>query len=294
MKYAGEREPQWEKHRMSSGEYSLGEYVLEGHVLSDVGRVRKNNEDNFILLGAINEDAGNRKTTDVCASYPIGKWNCIAVFDGMGGGERGEEASGIAATEILSSMEKLEEYANHMQLDEAMREGFRRANNAIVQLQEESLVYGTTGTVCCTDGERFKIYHLGDSRAYLFRDGQLFQLTRDQTVAQMKTDAGFYNREDPRFEAEKHQLTEYIGCDWTTENLRPIESEWIEIQPEDRLVLCSDGLYDMCTDEQIAVILKEVSETDEASDSLVREALANGGRDNVTCIVARVKTKRYR
>lgn len=293
MRTVWEKETQWENHPVTSGEDSVEKYVLEGHVNSDVGCVRKNNEDNFILLKAINENAANRKTADVCAAYPVGKWNCIAVFDGMGGGEKGEEASRIAATEILSALEKLGEYASGSQVDEAMHGGFGKANKEIVRLQQESRVYGTTGTVCCTDGHRFKIYHLGDSRAYLFRDEQLFQLTRDQTVAQMKIDAGFYSKDDVRIEAEKHQLTEYIGCDWTNENLRPIESEWIEVQPGDQLVLCSDGVYDMCTDAQIENILKKASGTDDASDALVKEALANGGRDNATCTVAKVIRKSY-
>lgn len=293
MNRVGNREAQWENHQMSSRECSVSEYILEGHAASDVGNVRKNNEDNFILRKAINENAANQKSADVCAAYRLGRWNCIAVFDGMGGGEKGEEASQSAATAILATLEQLGEYASYGQIDEAIRQGFVNANNAIVKLQQESAVYGTTGTVCCMDGRKFRIYHLGDSRAYLFREGQLFQLTRDQTVAQMKIDAGFYSKDDPQVEAEKHQLTEYIGCDWTTENLRPIESAWIEIQSGDIIVLCSDGLYDMCTDMEMEHILRKASGTDGAADELVEKALANGGRDNVTCIVAKVTIKRH-
>ena len=288
-----DREPQWGEYPMPTRGGFFGEYVLEGHVTSDVGLVRKNNEDNFILRKSINENASSQKNADVCASYHIGEWNCIAVFDGMGGGEKGEEASRIAAIEVLSALEQIGDGAGQRQIDEAMRAGFVRANRAIIKMQQESAVYGTTGTVCCLDGHRFKIYHLGDSRAYLFRDEQLFQLTRDQTVAQMKIDAGFYDKDDPRIEAEKHQLTEYIGYDWTTENMRPIESEWIEIRSGDQLILCSDGLYDMCTDMEMEDILKKASEADKASDALVEKALTNGGRDNVTCIVAKMTTKRY-
>lgn len=275
-----------------AGDSLHDEYILAGCAASHVGNVRKNNEDNYILSKRMNEKARNEQTDEVYIAQCMGKWNCVGVFDGMGGGEKGEVASNIAATEVLHAVEKMEAYAAERQVDEAVQGAFQRANNAVVEIQKMSNVYGTTGTVCCMDGCRFRIYHLGDSRAYLFREGCLYQLTKDQTVAQMKIDAGFYTKDDPRVEMEMHQLTEYIGYDWTKENLCPVESEWMELKSGDRILLCSDGLYDMCTECQIDAILKENEKSNEAAEALVAAALENGGRDNVTCVIVKVTVKK--
>ena len=137
----------------------------------------------------------------------------------------------------------------------------------------------------CSNGVEFKIYHLGDSRAYLSREDELLQLTKDQTLAQMKLDVGMYREDDPAAEADKHKLTEYIGRDWTRENIRPVESRWIPIQAGDCVLLCSDGLYDMCKNEEIANILRVNSTTEEKTASLVRSAIIRGGEDNITCVI---------
>lgn len=265
-------------------------YVLQGHVKSHVGCVRTNNEDNYILLGQLNKDAANEAEADTYSSHPMGEWSCIGIFDGMGGGEKGEVAANIAATELKKSMEQMQEYqyAGSRDVDSKVREAFLSANNQIVEMQSHVGVYGTTGTVCCLNGSQFRIYHLGDSRAYLFRDGQLFKLTSDQTVAQMKIDAGFYDKDDPRVQMEMHQLTKYIGCDGSGEYLKPQESEWMPLKRDDRILLCSDGLYDMCSPEQIRGILAENPASDDASEALIAAALENGGRDNVTCLVAKI------
>lgn len=253
-------------------------------VATDVGRIRSNNEDNFLLDGLINACAEER----VCRvlAEPVGsEWRFFGVFDGMGGGEKGEEASRIAAELFGQAALVLKKDSTRGLVDERMRRAFLDTNNRIVLLQQEYRIYGTTGTVLCTDGKAFKIYHLGDSRAYLLRDGELFRLTRDQTLAQMKIEVGIYEEDDPQAQIEKHKLTEYIGRDWTRENLRPVESEWIDIQPGDRVLLCSDGLYDMCQDSQVAEVMKEAPSVEAAARELVQLALEGGGEDNVTCMV---------
>lgn len=265
-----------------------GKYILEGHAVTHVGHARENNEDNYILLNAWNEKAKDAHVSDICVSHSMGNWNCIGVFDGMGGGDLGEVASRLGTTEVLSATKALDRNATYEQVDAAMERAFLEANNAVVHLQQDNNIYGTTGTVCCLDGYRLRIYHLGDSRAYLFRENQLYLLTRDQTVAQIKIDAGLYEKDDRRLERERHQLTEYIGCDDTKENIRPVESQWMDIKHKDRILLCSDGLYDMCSEEQIKHILQNTQDTDETAEALVQKALENGGKDNVTCLVVKI------
>ena len=137
----------------------------------------------------------------------------------------------------------------------------------------------------CTNGAEFKIYHLGDSRAYLVHEDELIQITKDQTLAQMKMEVGMYREDDPSVEADKHKLTEYIGRDWTKENLKPVESRWLSVRRNDRILLCSDGLYDMCADDVISGILRKNTSVAEIASELVNTAKANGGEDNITCVV---------
>lgn len=258
---------------------------LRACLVSDVGLVRKNNEDNFLLCGQINESLQDRCTTGFLSEKGDRAWKVMGVFDGMGGGRKGELAA-RAAAEIFRDLAGELGTEDTAAVDERMRKGFLDANNKVTLLQKDDLVYGTTGTVACIGNRAFKIYHLGDSRAYLLRDGRLLRLTKDQTLAQMKIDAGLYREDDPRAKGERHKLTEYIGRDWTGENLRPQESRWMPLKKNDRLLLCSDGLYDMCPHERMESVLQETADVEKAALALMETALKNGGEDNVTCLVA--------
>lgn len=259
---------------------------FSGSVVSDVGCIRTNNEDNYILGMHMNADSCSHSGFSVSATGQSGHWQFAGVFDGMGGGDKGELASQKTARIFLDTFSRLKEDSAKQNVDLMVRNAFLEANNMIVALQRECNIFGTTGTVLCTDGKEFKIFHLGDSRAYLVREGRLFQLTKDQTLAQMKVDAGLYDENAPQAEADKHKLTEYIGRDWTRENLRPMESQWMPVQKTDRLLLCSDGLYDMCSDAEIEKILQKSSNPKTQVTELTEAARRNGGADNITCIVA--------
>lgn len=258
------------------------ENVLTGAAVSDIGCLRENNEDNFILVRQINETCAN--SCEAVAESRRDPWFFAGVFDGMGGGEKGEIAALSAAQVFRHAIGQLPSDTSEGEADRILREAFLDANNKIIDMND-SRIYGTTGTVLAVHASAYKIYHLGDSRAYLFRDGQLLPLTRDQTLAQMKIDVGLYTADDPQAEADKHKLTEYIGKDQTRQHLCPVESGWIPGKPGDRLLLCSDGLYDMCTDQQILEILSQSSDVFCNTKALVSAARDNGGVDNVTCVL---------
>lgn len=259
---------------------------FSGSVASDVGCVRGNNEDNYILGTHLNADSSDHSECSVSAPDRSGHWHFAGVFDGMGGGEQGELASLQTAQVFLNASSGLNERSTKLDVEKILRNAFLEANNRIVTLQKECNIFGTTGTVLCANNVEFKIFHLGDSRAYLIRGGHLFQLTKDQTLAQIKMDAGLYDEAAPQAEADKHKLTEYIGRDWTQKNLHPVESEWICIQKADRLLLCSDGLYDMCSDTEMEKTLQRCGDTQEQVKRLVETARRNGGLDNITCLIA--------
>lgn len=256
---------------------------LSGVVISDVGFLRPNNEDNYILGSHINENA-LRHSEAVLAKAP-GDWQIAGVFDGMGGGELGEVAARMAAAVFRDRTGSALDGRSKAEIDDVLRGAFLEANNRIVELQKRSGILGTTGTLICVHGGAFKMYHLGDSRGYLFRQHGLLRLTRDQTLAQMRLDAGICGQNDPRIEADRHKLTNYIGKDRTGENLRPAESRWLPLLPGDRILLCTDGLYNACPEEEIQQILDETGTILDKAGRLVRAALSGGGQDNITCLL---------
>lgn len=255
---------------------------LTGSVSSHVGYSRTNNEDNYLLQGRINEDSIPVLEIAPELRPTLGQWHCFAVFDGMGGGARGEIASWLAAVAFqrLTASGPLEQ----VDVDLLAETAFWDANRRIL-LREDPDMLGTTGTAIFTDGGRFRVYHLGDSRAYLFRMGGLYQLTEDHTLANVKIQAGIYAANDPQVRIDSHKLTQYIGGDPSMKALKPTASQWMPLLPGDRLLLCSDGLYDMCSDRDIRDCLTLCPEPVTASWKLVELALKNGGKDNVTCLV---------
>lgn len=254
-------------------------------ILSDVGCVRANNEDNFLLSSTYNEHSFPTYHVEKNLNFTKPSWFYTAVFDGMGGGEKGEWASLVTAQQVRETFSHVTETTSYEEIDCLAQRSFQLANNQIVQEREHSGVFGTTGTLLCSDGNCFKLYHLGDSRAYIFRDGSLIRLTQDQTLAEMKLRLGFYQNEDEVDERERHQLTSYIGCDASLENLQPKQYGWNVWQKKDILLLCSDGLYEMCSEEEMITSLQISDTVKEMAKRLMNLALEHGGVDNITCVL---------
>jgi len=260
---------------------------ISAGVLSDIGCSRENNEDNYLLGKYINTDSADRSEAAVGPEYIVGGF-VAAVFDGMGGGEAGELASAAAARSLRDRLPQLQKRCSRAEIDEYVRAGLCEGNAKIVEMQENRRICGSTGTVLCLRDKEFKIFHLGDSRAYLRREGTLFQLSRDQTLAQMKIEMDIYDYDDPRSEAEKHQLTDFLGRAKNREQFRTEESGWSPVQKGDMFLLCSDGLYDACDDGCLSRCLSEACDAPGAVKALVTEALERGATDNVTAIVVQL------
>lgn len=258
--------------------------TLRSCVVSDKGLTRPNNEDNYVLGGKCSFHSAPGSTHS--ASLPMDEGNAavFGVFDGMGGGEAGELASRGSAGYFLQVEDALRGISDRQTIDMAIRGGFVASNNHIIRLQNEYKIYGTTGTVVCVCGNAYKFYHLGDSRGYLLRNGLLTQLTEDQTLAQLKIDMGVCDADSVE-EADKHKLTDYIGRDWTCEHIRPVEYQWTYAESGDILLLCSDGLYDMCSDDEIAEGLMSGGSLCRRAQLLTDRANAHGGLDNITCLL---------
>jgi len=231
-------------------------------VRSDLGLVRSNNEDSVY--------AGPR---------------LLAIADGMGGHAAGEVASKI----VIGTLENLDEDRGFDDLLATLREHVAEANQRIAQAVSETKELegmGTTLTALRFRGGQVGLVHVGDSRAYLLRNGELSQITRDDTYVQWLVEAGKLTPE----EAKDHPRRSVILKALLGTEVEP-EVSIREAQAGDRYLLCSDGLSDVVSIETIAETMR-IADTQECADRLVELALRGGGPDNVTVIVADVLNAR--
>ena len=224
---------------------------------TDVGRVREHNEDSLVVKNPL-----------------------YAVFDGMGGHAAGEVASEIAANVVSSR--------NLSTLDvNSLGDAVIDANLEIIhaaQTGKGKPGMGTTCTAALLNGNKLLIAQVGDSRAYLLHEGKMQQLTRDHSYVADLVEQGAITKDYARIHPDRSKITRALGTD---PRMEPDLYE-IEVDSGDRLMLCSDGLYSMLTDDDIEHILNAESDPQSAADRLVREANEWGGHDNVTVIVVDV------
>jgi PPM family protein phosphatase len=225
--------------------------ILRTAAISDRGKARENNED------AVH--AGPR---------------LIAVADGIGGGPSGEVASGIVIRELAA----LENGSGS--LDEAVGAANQRLREA-VESDSELEGMGTTLTAIVVADDGLRLAHIGDSRAYLWRDGRLTQVSRDDTFVQGLVDQGILSAEEARDHPQRALVTKAMHG-------ATIEPSFVPLTPRagDRYLLCSDGLSDYVDNEAIARTLSSYHDLDECAHALVALALAAGAPDNVTVVVA--------
>jgi protein phosphatase len=211
------------------------------------------------------------------------------VAAGMGGHAAGEIASELAATtaeEVLSSA--LEAGASGAELDELLRGTVYNAHDAITRCCTDNpgtRGMGTTLTACVVEpGGVCRVGHIGDSRLYLLRDGELQQLTRDHTWVQREVDAGKLSLEDALTHPLSHIVTRVLSDELSPEP----DLLSVGVQPGDQLLLCSDGLYNMVPDPLLAQLLDASEPLEAVVGALVDAANAAGGVDNVTAVLARL------
>jgi len=237
--------------------------VLRYAARSDVGLVRSNNEDS-VYAGA----------------------RLLALADGMGGHAAGEVASQLVIA-ALAPLDDDEPGGDLLaKLDAAVRAG-NAAIAAQVEMEPDLEGMGTTLTAILFAGNRLGLVHIGDSRGYLLRDGELTQITKDDTFVQTLVDEGRITRE----EAHSHPQRSLIMRALTGHEVEPTLT-MREVRAGDRYLLCSDGLSDPVSDETILEALK-IPDVAESADRLIELALRGGGPDNVTVVVADVVDHDY-
>lgn len=219
---------------------------------TDIGLVRETNQDNFYI------------DTE-------GKWAVIA--DGMGGHNGGETASAMAVEEIKKSMAQ----------GVGLKESIVNANAMVYKKAADSpelMGMGTTVVLCEVLGGRVNIAHVGDSRAYLYKDHKLKQITTDHSIVQQLIDSGTITSEQARFHPQRNLITRAVG----TEKNILVDYNTLDFGENDCILICSDGLSSYVDEKDILDILKN-TKSREAVDKLIDAANEGGGKDNITVVL---------
>jgi protein phosphatase len=268
--------------------------AVDASGLTDVGRKRKANEDHFVIM-SIRKAAEVRQTSladpRVFDRLRGQEALLFLVADGVGGRAGGAIASETAVTTLVEYVGQAAGCVHNLDVDreheflEQLESGIRQTHQ---RLFAEGGGHGqgpaTTLTMAALVWPRAYLLHVGDSRAFYLRKGRLRQLTRDQTTGEYMVDAGAWTEEQARKAPTAGALISALGGDDLT-----VAVGLVDLQPGDVLLLCTDGLTRHVPDERIAEILTRAPDSTSACRDLVDDALAGGGSDNITVVVARMQ-----
>ncbi len=234
--------------------------------ITDIGSVRKVNQD-YVF----------------CYDNPVGQLsNLFLVADGMGGHQAGDYASRLCVETVANAVKNSRLRSPISILEAAIQEG----NMAVFRdAEKEETLYGmgTTMVAATVIGREVYIANIGDSRAYLIRDG-IHQITEDHSLVEEMIRSGDLERKDAKSHPNKNVITRAIG----TSAIVQADFFELEVKEEDVLLLCTDGLTNMLDDEEILSIIKEKTNLEAAGNELVRAANANGGKDNIGIVLIQI------
>jgi len=270
---------------------------IDVFAISHPGKVRKTNQDRY-LLATINKRVNLISSNlDAEERLPVDDQRLAflaMIADGVGGGTGGAEAS-------ATTLETVMQYVNDSMLvfygaradetgfAELLQAAAMRAHEAVLKRRAEQGVLGTMATTLTLYFSIWPTYYLlqlGDSRYYLWRDGKLRQVTRDQTMAQDLVDEGVMTRAAAAKTPMANVLSSAIGGDTTHPVVTRLHADWHNVH-----LMCSDGLTRHVSDERIAEILSSMTSSKQAGEQLLQEALDAGGSDNITIILGRPSPK---
>jgi PPM family protein phosphatase len=261
--------------------------------MTDRGRVRDKNEDHFLVaelskaMRVQHSSLAQPKT-----QFSLEQGHLFLVADGMGGHQAGEQASALAVETIEAFALNHLKWFFHLEADEnhlvsEFQDALRQADARIIQeasRHPELHGMGTTVTMAYILDRELFVVHVGDSRCYLFRNGTLHQITHDHTILDQLLTMGIITPDQAPRHFLRHVITNVVGGE------KPgldVEVHKLELEPEDVVLLCSDGLTEMLSAPQITDILRNQPDSRLACQKLIEEANQNGGKDNVTVIVSR-------
>ena len=256
-------------------------YRINAYVCTDVGRVRTNNEDNYCLCGHIRKDVNDAISS--CSIKTFDKRLLMSVCDGMGGESYGEVASLIAVQNFRKA--KFKDFVkiatdDVISINKKVCEAGKNAGASRI---------GSTLANLCIDNGRARSCNLGDSRVYLYREGEIKQLSKDHDEASRLVDMGMITREQALNDKRRHSLTQFLGMFEDEIIPEPHFSAEINIKDGDRFLICSDGISDVLQETDICRILDKEKTPKEAVDKLIETAFEKKSKDNCTALVTDIK-----
>jgi protein phosphatase len=250
------------------------------------GRVRTNNEDN-LWIGRVGDGASHAGDSKASGSLAHPGF-LFAVADGMGGALAGEVASRLAVETLAAEIARLvHESAEPRPLGDVGKAAVHAANARIRAEGERDLSrqgMGTTLTVGWAVGRGLEVFQVGDSRAYLLRRGKIVQLTKDQSLVGKLVEDGLLTEEQAEQVAGRHIILQALGGEEALE----IVHDHVPLEPDDVLLLCTDGLSGMLRNATLEATLQRGGPLDALCDALIEKAEAEGGSDNITVLLVRV------
>ena len=268
--------------------------VVRAFGLTDAGRVRSSNEDQFLVAELSRSLRVQQTSLTQATSYRSrSRGHVFLVADGMGGHAAGEVASALTVETVEGFVVELLRRFSNLQADDEsgvladLREAVRQADARIFEESEhhpELAGMGTTLTLAFSSGRRLFVFHAGDSRCYLCRAGQLARLTEDHTVTADLVRRGAITPEEARHHPSRHIVTNILGGGQSGVH---VDVRRVDLEAGDALLICSDGLTDMLDDARIAAALMAEPEPEAACARLIAEANEAGGKDNITAVIAR-------
>ena len=265
---------------------------------TDAGHVREDNEDRYLVIRfgrSIENLSTNLRANLLEPNYQITGYGMF-VADGMGGMAAGEVASSMALTNLIELILDTSDWTLALKRSKDVKTVMHRMKHRFLKIDEmlrgeaesDSMLrgMGTTLTVAGILDNTLILGHVGDSRAYLFRENVLLQLTVDHTLAQALIDAVVANQNDPATRSMRHVLTAAIGS--MGDSIQP-QVQRLTLLAGDQILLCTDGLTEMVEEPTIARVLREAESAQTACQNLIDLALGGGGVDNTTVVLARLK-----
>jgi serine/threonine protein phosphatase PrpC len=262
--------------------------------ITDKGKMRTSNEDQF-LIAELTKSMRVWQTSLPEPKMQVGQEHAhlFVVADGMGGHQAGEQASGLAVVAIEQyTLNTFKWFLGSTGSDaQKVLAQFQSAiGQADARILEEAAKHpelsgmGTTVTMAFSLGAQLCVAHVGDSRAYLYRDGQLDQITQDHTVTADMVRSGVLRPDEVAGHRLRHVITNVVGG---PELGVTVDAHALDVQPGDRVMLCSDGLTEMVTNDAIAATLHAEASPEVAAKMLLSLASEAGGRDNITVLIVR-------
>lgn len=245
---------------------------------TDIGIIRENNEDNFLIM-----NIGNSEEGDIANPTSTEEGVLLLVADGMGGAVAGETASLIMVTESGNYLRKNKDTEPSKAAKECLLVSHEHCHR-MIKLNPGLMGMGTVATVAIIQKNKLFISQIGDTRLYIYRNKTLLQITEDQNFVSELVRIGIITQEQAMIHPQRNAVTQAVG---SIEPIVPVDY-FETIEAGDKILVCSDGLNSMISDMEIQLILESSNDLRVILDNLIHAAKDSGGHDNITVIIAEI------